>query len=181
MGLAQQQLIQEWQLSCLDQNIVSVVVTCFSEVQSGYVFVQASTRKAVETQWNWGNTLLLPTQAHPVDSALSITATSASSEAFIKNSGSLLNFFRLDTDYSNTVSLWQQSGQQNEVGLTYLLIMSQREGLGYTCAILPHVCSLLSWAEVVYSCFCLSDCTSAEMATSLLSYFLAISAAIAVK
>lgn len=90
MGLAQQQLVQEWQLSCLDQSIVSVVISHFGEVQSGYVYVQASTRKAVVTQWNWGNTLLLPTQAFPVDSALSFAATLASSEASIENSGSLL-------------------------------------------------------------------------------------------
>lgn len=90
MGLAQQQLIQEWQLSCLNQNTVSVVITGFSEVQSGHVYVQASTRTAVVRQWKWGNSVLLPTKALPVDSAFSFTAAVVLLEAFIKNFSTLL-------------------------------------------------------------------------------------------
>lgn len=55
--------------------------------------------------------------------------------------------------------------------MTDLLVLSWGKGLGYTCAILPHLCCLLSWVETLYSCFSLTDWSSAETAPSLLPLF----------
>lgn len=51
----------------------------------------------------------------------------------------------------------RKNGKQDKIRLTDLLLLSQGEGLGCTCAILLHACRLLLWVEVLYSCFSLTN------------------------
>lgn len=112
---------------------------------------------------NWAISCYFPQKVFPVGSAFSFTKTLLCRKLYLKKKTkqNIKQLYQLPKERLQNSHRVRQSKlggkkEQKNEAVEISLILSQREGKGFTCAILSHMCSFLCGEEVVNSCFSLT-------------------------